>query len=211
MLIGLGYKKRSGKDTVGKFIQVIMCLHKFNPSPKVLTDSKMVLDFYEGDTKNVELYSEVPIKSFADRLKKVTSELVDIPIEELEALKNDPNSIFPIKYKEETISYRKALQVIGSELFRDNFNNNIWVDLLLQDCNNTIITDVRFPNEADAIKAKGGIVVLIDRPKLESTDDHSSETAMEGYNWDYTIYNSGNLNDLLSETNQFLKIKKFIL
>jgi len=49
-------------------------------------------------------------------------------------------------------SVRKLLQFVGTELFRNNFDKDIWVKLLSKQIresksNNIVITDVRFPNE----------------------------------------------------------------
>ena len=64
-----------------------------------------------------------------------------------------------------------------------------------------IITDVRYPNEADYIKGQGGTVVRVVRG-TDSTDQHSSETAMDDYPVDFTINNCGTLKDLAVETNR---------
>jgi hypothetical protein len=58
-----------------------------------------------------------------------------------------------------------------------------------------MITDVRFPNEADAVKQRGGYTINVQRLREDgqpyySSDrpaDHISETALDGYNWDYYI------------------------
>lgn len=62
---------------------------------------------------------------------------------------------------------------------------NVWIDLALQE--NVIITDLRFKNEYDAIKAKNGITVKIVR---------STEVESLDVDWDYIINNDGTLEDL---------------
>jgi hypothetical protein len=52
-----------------------------------------------------------------------------------------------------------------------------------------VVTDVRFPNEAEAISAAGGVLVRIDRPGLVSTDEHPSETALDDYPFDLVVVN----------------------
>lgn len=60
-----------------------------------------------------------------------------------------------------------------------------------------IITDVRFPNEAEAIRAAGGIVFKVVRPSLGVSDDeHPSETSVDLIEADHTIINDGTLADL---------------
>lgn len=65
---------------------------------------------------------------------------------------------------------------------------------------NFVVSDLRRPIEADAIKAAGGFVVLIERPgaaAVGGVPGHVSETALDGYTgWDATIDNSGSLADL---------------
>lgn len=56
---------------------------------------------------------------------------------------------------------------------------------------NWIITDLRFPNEAKAIKDRGGLLIRIDRPSIKSTDNHPSETSLDDYDgFDIKIGNS---------------------
>lgn len=77
---------------------------------------------------------------------------------------------------------------------------------------NWIITDVRFPNEAQAIKDRGGIILRIDRPaKVDlgprRTDwMHSSETALDTWEFDYEIDNDGGVEDLMEEIKIFLEV-----
>ena len=54
-------------------------------------------------------------------------------------------------------SVRKLLQFIGTELFRNQFDNDIWVKLLLKQikCQNydrIVVTDIRFPNESECLR-----------------------------------------------------------
>lgn len=58
---------------------------------------------------------------------------------------------------------------------------------------NWIITDVRFPNEAEAIKDRGGFIIRIDRPGVEPVNAHPSETALDNWDFDYRIANASDL------------------
>lgn len=75
---------------------------------------------------------------------------------------------------------RKLLQLLGTECGRQIIHPNIWVNALFADYKgidnplekghpeewgkpNWIITDVRFPNEAQAIKDRGGVVIRVNR------------------------------------------------
>lgn len=96
------------------------------------------------------------------------------------------------------ISGRKFLQVFGSEVCRDylpkvlpdmNLNNStLWVrlfekfyeDMLLAKKKSIVCSDVRFEDESNSIKARGGIVIGIERPdpvvatNSTLTDDNTS-------------------------------------
>jgi len=61
---------------------------------------------------------------------------------------------------------------------------------------NWIITDVRFPNEFNAIRDRKGIVVRVDRPDTEIST-HSSETSLDDAKFDYEILNNSDLEYLL--------------
>jgi len=72
--------------------------------------------------------------------------------------------------KERTIDWlghspRQLLQTLGTEWGRDTISQTIWIDTamrrvrrLLDDGRDVVITDVRFDNEAAAVKAAGGVV-----------------------------------------------------
>ncbi len=91
---------------------------------------------------------------------------------------------------------RKIMQLAGTEAMRNTFHQDIWVRTLEKrikaaDVNAMFaIDDVRYVNEAEAIKSWGGIVVHINRDtKKQST--HISETEMQSYkDFDYTIDNN---------------------
>jgi hypothetical protein len=77
---------------------------------------------------------------------------------------------------------------------RDQLHENVWVNALFADYNENsrwIITDVRFPNEAEAIKKHGGIVIRINRDV--DTNNHLSETALDDYEFDYVIDNNSDM------------------
>lgn len=75
---------------------------------------------------------------------------------------------------------------------------------------NWVISDVRFPNEAEAIKNKNGILIRLNRNiRLESI--HESETALNNYDdWDYVIDNNGTIEDLIEKIKQILIKEKII-
>ena len=73
---------------------------------------------------------------------------------------------------------------------------------------NWIITDVRFPNEAQAIKDRGGIVIRVNRLDVDKFTTnfpqtlHPSETALDDYKFDHVIDNNGSLEELIGKIKQ---------
>ena len=94
---------------------------------------------------------------------------------------------------------REFLQRLGNAV-RDAIHPDFWVNALFNTYtkNNIIIADVRFPNEAEAIKARGGKLIRIERPGA-GAGNHISETALDDYTgWDIVIDNVGTLEDLFN-------------
>ncbi|WJN63390.1 deoxynucleoside monophosphate kinase [Streptomyces phage phiScoe55] len=100
---------------------------------------------------------------------------------------------------------RRLLQRAGTEAGRKVLGANIWVDSLMKDFDREnealVVTDVRFPNEADAIRKAGGVVVRINRPGVGPKEDpggwvHESEVALDHYDFDVTVNNNGTIEEL---------------
>lgn len=90
-------------------------------------------------------------------------------------------------------SIRCQLQRLGTDCGRKLLGEDTWVDAVMSNLEDGdfVFTDVRFPNEADAIKARGGFVVRIDREGTGPANDHPSETALDNYPFDFRIPNNG--------------------
>ena len=70
---------------------------------------------------------------------------------------------------------------------------------------NWIITDLRFPNEFEAIKNRGGVCIKIDRQSSSNSKLlHPSETALDSHSFDYVLNNSGSIEDLVEEIKKML-------
>ena len=104
---------------------------------------------------------------------------------------------------------RRLLQVLGTEVGRKMIDNDVWVQIATRDIlkeDDIVFTDVRFPNEAEAIKALGGTVWRIERPGIQAINGHASETAMDDWPFDATITNDGTLEDLQAQVETALHI-----
>lgn len=100
---------------------------------------------------------------------------------------------------------RLILQIVGTNLFRKHVDNDFWVKELIKKIKHykeqfVIITDARFPNEIDLphklVEDRRVISIRVER-KLVETSNHTSEKALDDYNWfDYTIENNDSLQEL---------------
>lgn len=93
---------------------------------------------------------------------------------------------------------RQLLQRLGTEAGRNVLGQNIWVDALFNAPSDgrIVVSDVRFPNEAAAIKARGGLVWRVERPGYGPVNNHPSETAIDDFDYDGHIVNDGDLAQL---------------
>lgn len=148
---------------------------------------------------------------------------------------------------------RLLLQLLGTECGRDIIHPNIWVNALFSDYRsngitekylasrgqlvlennypNWIITDMRFENELEAVKQRGGITIRVNRvtfrtqetevgkisvvnqpevDKLLGYKEHPSERALDNAEFDYTIENNSSIEDLIHTVSLILKREKII-
>lgn len=139
--------------------------------------------------------------SFAAPLKQSAAALLDIPVEDWETYKNDPDALITlsvgygpsglvdhhgIAFEEPTVvkqfTAREFLQRYGTEAHRDVFGDNFWVDQAMAQYHPTpgvyyYVTDCRFLNEAQAVKDRGGIIVRLIGAN-EDTGTHASEVSL---------------------------------
>ena len=214
-LIGISGKIGSGKDTVGNIIQMLT---------QGIDSNTQITEYVNGT--NITGF-DYQIKKFADTIKDTVCMWIGCTREQLEDQEfkqkelgeewwycvADDGSYIPYEqnlHKNKVVNLvkltpRKLLQLLGTECGRQIIHPNIWVNSLFADYkkdSNWIITDVRFPNEAQAIKDKGGIMIRINRPLYRLDDQHPSETALDNYNFDYVIENEGNIDELVQKIKQ---------
>lgn len=84
---------------------------------------------------------------------------------------------------------RRLLQVVGTEIGRDMYGENLWLDLFLRDYWKTpgpiVVDDARFPNEVKLLKAQGFIIVKMNyapsrEPSVirDNQSRHASEASL---------------------------------
>lgn len=163
---------------------------------------------------------------FADKLKDCVCILLGCTRSQLEDrdfkesyLSSEWDEIFvfiegkKIVHERKQITYRQFMQLLGTEVGR-NLHQNIWVNSTFSNYTEDskwIISDVRFKNEAEIIKERGGLLIRINRKGYENTGDHASETALDSYTgFDYVIENDSTIEDLIEKVKNIL-IKEKIL
>jgi hypothetical protein len=94
---------------------------------------------------------------------------------------------------------RRLLQVMGTEIGRQLFDDSVWIEKALGNAephDKIVVTDVRFPDEAENIKWLFGEVWRINRPTVVSVNEHISESALDDWQFDRVINNDGDMSHL---------------
>jgi hypothetical protein len=222
MIIGINGYSGSGKDTVGTIIQYMHANHS-HPSTSL---EEVLKNPYQHDWW-LEEQSEWEIKKWAGKLKEIASMLTGIPkhkFEDQEFKKtnlssewdcNPPGKVGTIH--KQPLTVREFLQRLGTDALRYGLHENAWVNALMSDYKgidynddeqpelpNWIITDTRFPNEADAIREKDGVLIRVERPGVKPINDHPSEVGLDHWTFDYVINNDGDLESLSTKVKDIL-------
>ena len=99
-----------------------------------------------------------------------------------------------------TPEIRTLLQKLGVGA-RKVFGDTFWVDQVFNVVkanpeNNYVITDVRFQNEATALKEVGGSLWRIERAGVGAANDHISEHDLDNWTFDTYLHNNSTIEDL---------------
>lgn len=177
MIIGLSGYAQSGKDTVADYL--------------------------------VKNYGYTKI-SFADPIREALYKLnpkVDIADMHGVHLANAVDGMGWENVKIDSPDTRQLLQRMGTEIGREMFGKDFWVNQAMLKANQhdkVVFADVRFPNEVEAILEASGAVWRVSKPGVEAVNRHPSETALDGYKFDRQIYNIGSFEELYSIVDYFI-------
>ncbi|QDQ12460.1 hypothetical protein FH965_19435 [Streptomyces spectabilis] len=105
---------------------------------------------------------------------------------------------------------RRTLQRLGEAVRGDD--PDFWLRMALDKLGTAdrwglpvAVSDVRYANEADALRAAGALMVRIERPGASAGGEaarHVSELDLEAYPADVTVTNAGSLDDLYALTDR---------
>jgi hypothetical protein len=132
-------------------------------------------------------------RSFAEPMRRFVAGLLDWTLEELEARKEE---VVPWL----GVTPRHMLQSLGTEWGRKMVHHDLWVRTVMHKIEkhagvDHVLSDVRFPNEAEAIHQQGGKVVrLVGRGA--TGDAHESEVPLPAHLVDFELSNAGTLDEL---------------
>lgn len=154
MLIGICGSIGSGKDTVAQYLCDSREFARISIAGS-LKDATSVLfgwdrDMLEGKTKESREQRELPDPFWTEKLGR-------------------------------DFSPRHALQLLGTDLFRDNLHPDIWVFAAEHKLNqlkstNVVISDIRFPNEINMIRRRGGKIWWVYRTPFPEWWEYALET-----------------------------------
>lgn len=138
--------------------------------------------------------------AFADPLYAAVSAITGKPVKWLKD-RDNKETVIPWIGK----SPRQLLQLLGTEFGREMIHSEIWVKRAMWSVRESaatgvVITDVRFDNEALAVREAGGVVFEVVRPGAAclagEAAGHSSEAGISRGHILATIRNEGTLDDL---------------
>lgn len=151
-------------------------------------------------------------KSFAFKLKYMTSFLTGVDLKD--CFTQEGKNIFMPEWG---MTIGEFQQKLGTEGMRKGVHENGWVLSLFSEYDsdnyleNWIITDVRFPNEAQAILDRNGVLIKLEgdpasiRANSKRDMNHPSETSLDDWDkWDYVYTNNKSLEDLYNFGNQVI-------
>lgn len=182
LIVAIGHRKGTGKDTFAKFLASHLKLHTKNKSIK--------------------------IAGFADKLKDVTYQLFGWAGLKPGIYYEQENTYHEREQK--TIQLNGS-NYSPRDIWIE-FGNHarlwylpVWRDALLNtnSCDVLIIKDLRFENEVEGVIEQKGILVKIVNPNIPDTDDIADTPLAEYDKWHYEIINNRTKDALAAKARDF--------
>ena len=216
IFIGFSGKKQVGKTTATQMITEKLCRNGFciaeyafaDPLKQICIDLLGLAreDVY-GDEEAKNKPTHILWRNLPGEIRQIYSQIIPAYRGyDLYALRDG------YLLREGPMTVREVLQVLGTDIFRRIYPS-IWAEAPFKktwlETDFVIVSDVRFPNEKEAIENHGGIVIRILR-ETNIRDEHESEKALDGVLFSDYYMNSGTLDDLRNFVDTFLKCRKLI-
>jgi len=227
LIISLSGKISAGKSLVGKIIQYYIAASN---DSDVIT---IPIEEWDDDCIELSKHSGFVLKSFAHKIKELTSLLIGCELKNLENRKYKETALGPewnassemfessAFARDGELTPRKLMQLLGTDCGRNIIHPNIWINALFSDYKklngnypNWIVTDSRFINDNERLKEYKALRIRIERPSLITNgeiNDHPSETALDNVtDFDEIIINDQGIAELMHKVKNIL-IKKSII
>ena len=198
MIIAIGGKAQSGKNTVSQMITYTIWYYLISQRrlPFGIDHYYSCMDDYQRLLFRIG-WDQVP---FAGKLKQCLGSVLS---KDLIAFENIDFKNSQIEWLGMTV--RELLQKFGTAI-RNEVCDDFWVKACLKDYNpkgdDWLIPDLRFKSEAKGIVDLGGITLRVNREGA-GAGNHISEIDLDDYSFDYIINNDGSMEDLLFKVKEF--------
>jgi hypothetical protein len=192
-IVAFAGRKQSGKTTACEYVQEI---------------------FTNSVQKNSAIYN------FADPLKQLCIDILGFTYDQCYGSDNSKNEYVNCLWPDsgKPMKAREVMQYVGTNIFR-KMQHNVWADATMRKIQDenlplALIADCRFPNEVEAIKNAGGLVIKLNRNLYKSS--HESEIALDEdqydqSNFDFVIDNQNmNIEDKNKLIYDYLKVKRVL-
>jgi len=164
-----------------------------------------------------ELWPYIKVYHFADPLKDMAINLFGLNSKHVYGSNEDKNMDTELEWKNIPLSSKKAgnptvrefLEHFGTKIIR-KIKNDAWSrfslnKIITEGSEIAIVPDVRFPNEVDAIKEEGGIVIRLTRDIYNSDAEAEKALDKEVFDWNKFDLVIDNQNMALEELCETLK------
>ena len=112
-------------------------------------------------------------------------------------------------------SPRELMQSMGTDWGRHQVHPELWLllaeknlEFLGQTNDNArgfVISDLRFENEADFVRKRGGMVIHVLRPDAMEVNPHTSEAGISIQDNDLVLHNDGAIEDLFGQLDEIFE------
>jgi hypothetical protein len=179
MIVGIGYKKRRGKDTA---------------ADALVRDLGFVKVGFADALKDLALEANPVIQT------EPGFQNVRVGHNTLRYVVERTGWDYAKDHYPEVRSFLQRLGEGARKTFGEDFWVQVWHARAYSDQHDVVIPDVRYLNEAMFVKKFGGFLIRINRARFNEVDPHSSETQLDEFDrWDATIDNSSGVVDLERE------------
>jgi len=164
-IILIGGKKRAGKDYTARKIQ--------------------------NELSSIGLSAQV--MAFADPIKDIICTTLRIGPEHLDGLKNNKEGVFIYErdHYVQLTNFRSILQNFGTDAMKKYFGENVWVDVLKKNAQESKADYVIVPDFRFLCEEIGSLSIYVKNDGVVDNDSHRSENELNNFKYTFEIDNTG--------------------